>query len=419
MKVNTHRRFILIVLGLALVAALSWPSTGKAQGNVDEERIQEGEVIDRNMIINGMDVLIDGTVNGDVMAIGRTITVNGQINGSLLAIGETVVINGQVSNTVVSSSISIDLRPPAVIGRDIYFVGARLTLSDGAAVQRDLNCLALEAQFAGEIGRDLRATVGPLKIAGIIMGSMQDVFPAVGAAQPEGNPELSAPVRAAIISGASASILGISYNRLAIQQAPVDTEQLVNWSLSTLRNLIALVIVGLLGVLLFSGPLNKAGEEILQSPWSTMIRGFSVYVIGWFGFGLAILIVAIVTIFFITVSMPNLAFLFGSIGLLGTSLGAALFWLLIAYFSKLVVAILIGRLLLQRFVLRQADSKLLPPLLGVLLYVLAASIPFLGWVVSVIVTFFGIGALWAVTSPLVRGKKAAEVEVVPAAALAG
>jgi cytoskeletal protein CcmA (bactofilin family) len=419
MKMNTHRKFILVVLGLALLAALSWPSAGKAQGIVDKERVQEGEVIDRNMILNGMDVLIDGTVNGDVMAVGRTITVNGQINGSLLALGETVVINGQVSNSVVSGSISMELRPPAVIGRDIYFAGARLTLSDGAAVQRDLNCLALEAQFAGEIGRDLKATIGPLQIAGIIMGSIQDLMYVIGAAQPEGNPEVSAPVRAAIMSGASATVLGVSYNRVAVQQAAIDTERLADWGLSTLRNMIALVLVGLLGVWLFPKPLNWAGEEILQSPWLTVMRGFSVFVIGWFVLGLAIVIVALVTIFFITLSMPNLAFLFGSIGVLGTSLSAAVFWLLIAYVSKLVVAFLIGRLLLQRFVMRQPASKFLPPLLGVFLYALAASIPFLGWAVSMIVTIFGIGALWAVTSPLAAGKKAVEVEPVPAVALAG
>lgn len=415
----THRMYLFVVLAFAIMAVFLWPSAGKAQGNVDKERVRAGEVIDHNMMINGEDVLISGTVNGDVIAFGRTITVNGHIDGSLVAIGETVVINGKISNNVVLASIGTELRSPAVIGRDLYFVGVRLTMPTGAAVQRDLNCLALEAQLAGEIGRDLKATIGPVQIVRIIMGPIQNLIQIIRPAQLEGNLEMKGFVRAATMSGVSAPTLGAAYNRLAVQQAAINTEQLAAWGLSTLRNFVALLFIGLFGVWLFPSPFYWTGEKIQQSPWVTMLKGFSVIVTGWFVFGLAIIIVAIVSVFFFTISMPNLAFLVGTIGLLGTSLGASVFWLSIAYISKLIVAFLIGRLLLQRFFTRQAGSKLLPMLLGVILYALAASIPFLGWAVSAIVTVFGMGALWAAAYTLVPSEKAGEVESLPAIALAG
>jgi hypothetical protein len=64
-----------------------------------------------------------------------------------------------------------------------------------------------------------------------------------------------------------------------------------------------------------------------------------------------------------------------------------------------VVAYPIGRWLLHRF---QGDAAVAPvgwqrswPLLvGVLLYVLVVGIPYLGFVVSVVVTLLGLGAMW-------------------------
>lgn len=412
MRANTRRTFLFIVMGLALLVAFSWPSPSKAQGIVYGDRIQEGEVVDQNMILNGVDVVIDGTVNGDVMAFGRTITLNGQVDGSLLAFGETVVINGQVSNNTVAGSILMEFGSSAEIGRDLYFAGARLTLADGASVQRDLYCLALEAQLAGAIGRDLKAIIGPLQIGQIIMGLLQDRITVIGSAQPEGIP-LKAPVQPAMVSGVWIPIFRAAQVQ---QQAPIDTERLSEWGISNLRNLAALLIFGLLGVWLFPVPLHWAGEEILQSPWWVVLSGILVLVVGWFIFVFGLILVVSIAIFFYTFSMPNLGFLFGMLGLLGMGLGASVFWLSIAYISKLVVAFLIGRHLLLRFAPQHVESKLWPLLLGIFLFALAASIPYLGWVISTIVTFFGMGALWAIARPLVHNRK--KLKPLPAVAQA-
>jgi hypothetical protein len=412
MRTNTHRKFLFVLMGLAWLAAFSWPSPGKAQGIVYGDRIQEGEVVDQNMILNGVDVVIDGTVNGDVMAFGRTITLNGKVDGSLLAFGETVVINGQVSNNAVAGGILMEFGSSAEIGRDLYFAGARLTLVDGASVQRDLSVLALEAQLAGEIGRDIKAIIGPLQIGQIIMGPIQDRITVIGSVQAE-DISLKVPVQVAIGSGVLAPILRASQIQ---QEAAIDTKRLGEWGVSSLRNLAALIIIGLLTIWLFPVPLQWAGEEILESPWRSVLSGISVLVVGWFIFVFGIIVVVSVAIFFYTFSMPNLGFLFGMLGLLGMGLGASVFWLSIAYISKLVVAFLIGKHLLHRFAPQHAESKLWPLLLGIFLFALAASIPYLGWVIATIATFFGMGALWAIAPPLVHNQK--KLKPLPAVALA-
>ena len=54
--------------------------------------------------------------------------------------------------------------------------------------------------------------------------------------------------------------------------------------------------------------------------------------------------------------------------------------------------------LFKRFLPKYADNRILPFLTGVIIYALVASIPYLGWLVIVIVTFSGLGALWKLSS---------------------
>lgn len=72
------------------------------------------------------------------------------------------------------------------------------------------------------------------------------------------------------------------------------------------------------------------------------------------------------------------------------------FLLLVSYGSKLVIAFLVGRLVLQRLAPQSADHKVWPLLAGVALYVLIRSIPLLGWLVGVAATLVGLGAMWLV-----------------------
>lgn len=398
MKANARQKLLFVALGLVLLAAFWMPSPGKAQGITFRDSIPEGQVVDQNLILNGTEVSINGTVNGDVLAFGQNITVNGQVNGSLLAVGESITINGQISNSVVAGGIMLEIGPDGQIGRDLYFSGARLTLAEGSATQRDVNCVSLEAQFSGAIGRDLNAIIGPVRIAELILVPLRDRITLIGAINQDGTKPADAPMLSSIGSGllAPASSWLTDGQKSAQQAAQIDTERLQTWGMALLRNLIALLAVGLLGIWLLPGPFNWASDKVQQAPWRMALSGLTFYLGGWFvavlGFGL----IVVFALFFYMISLPNLGFVLGTLGLTGLGLGVSVFWLSIAYVSKLIIALLIGRLLLQRFAPRYAQSNLWSLLLGVVLYALVASIPYLGWVVATLVTFFGLGALWVV-----------------------
>ena len=417
MRLTAHQKILAFSLGLALLAALWMPSSGKAQGIIYGDSIQSGQVVEQNVLLNGTDVAIDGTINGDVLAFGRTITVNGQVNGSLLAVGQTITINGQVSGNIVVGAVIMKMGPESEVGRDIYFAGTRFTLPDGSAVQRDLNILSLDAQFAGEIGRDIHAVIGPLQIYESLIAPLINRITTSSAALHDSIAQANRPLLASMGAGA---LVPVSYwlpdgQQQMAQQAPpqIDVERLKTWGLALLRNLVALLVIGLLGIWLIPTPVNWASEKVRQAPWRMAFSGLTFFLGGWFVAVLAFFLILALAIFFYTVALPNLGFLFGVLGLMGLGLGVSVFWLAIAYVSKLIVAILIGRLLLQWLAPRISQSNnLWSLLLGVILYALVASIPYLGWVVATLVTFIGLGALWVISFPAISQQK--EEENLPA-----
>jgi hypothetical protein len=75
-------------------------------------------------------------------------------------------------------------------------------------------------------------------------------------------------------------------------------------------------------------------------------------------------------------------------------LAYATFILLTSYFSKIVVAYLVGWLLLRRWDRASRWWMLLPFLLGLLIYALLVAIPFLGFAISLVVAAIGTGAIY-------------------------
>jgi hypothetical protein len=70
------------------------------------------------------------------------------------------------------------------------------------------------------------------------------------------------------------------------------------------------------------------------------------------------------------------------------------FILTVAYLTKIIVSVLSGKLILARVKPELANHKVWPLVIGVILLSLIMSIPFLGWLVKLIIVLFGLGALW-------------------------
>lgn len=433
---NKQRTRWLLVLGLTLALMLGLANVVLAADfrAGDTITIGKDEVIDDDLIITGQNVIIDGTINGDLVVTGGTIVVNGAVNGSLLAAGQSMTINGKVGGTLYAAGASLNLGPQAVIARNLFFGGYSLTTTAGSVVKHDGSIGGYQAILKGEIQRDLRAGVGALELNGIVgRNAYVDVAEPSTTVQPDfwrsfTDTELPATIQPGLRIGADAKIVGQFTYTSPVEQAsgivaqpqggvaysapvpnatggtatviPVQPQnQVVNWLWSRLRELITLLVIGGLALWLLPKLFQRVTEQVQTAPLPATAWGFAVLILGYLGAMLAVVLLMVLIFGLGRLTLAGLAWGAFWCGTAGLSAFFAFFTLLVAYGSKVVVAYPIGRWLMQRFQGEAAAAptgwqRSWPLLVGVLLYVLAVGIPYLGFVVSIVVTLLGLGAMW-------------------------
>jgi cytoskeletal protein CcmA (bactofilin family) len=411
---------------LVLLTVITFGLVGSAQAVefIEGEFIAADEVIDDDVFIAGQNVVVDGTINGNLFVAGSTVTVNGQVNGSLFAGGQNVAINGAISGSLFVAASALDLGATADVERNLFFGGFSVSAERGSQVHRDALIGGYQALLAGEVGRDVLAGVAALELTGRVGGDVsaevgtpsQTAFPSFWG--PPGAPPMVSP---GLRIGSNAQIEGeLNYTSPVEQDEAIDAQPeggvvfatpqpdrderprvqprvdlgIFRWLIDRLRDLVTLLILGGLGLWLlpelFSQAVELARTQTLPATaWGLLI------VIG--GYVLAATIAVTIFALGILLGIVTLGGLAGTVFGVGlSSLGVAfsMFTLLINYGSKALVAFLGGKWLLERISPENAESKVFPLVLGVLIYVLLRAIPLLGWLLAVFVTLLGMGAFW-------------------------
>ncbi len=410
----------MLSISLILVVTLMFPAPAFAQGINVKDTVKEGEVVDHNLVLAGPVVQMDGKVEGDLVAVGDQIKINGEVDGNLVVVGNQVAINGPVSGSIYIGAATLVVGPEASVGRDVSYIGGMFETKEKSQITRDLNLVSLDAQMAGTTGRDVNALVGPLRLGMVLYNFVksQGWLPQTQSMKLQSSEVASQPLLGSGLTLLSvrnlvliASPAGGTSLQPAQQDAAVNTEAWSAWGIALLRNIGALLIVGLLAVWLIPAQTLWTSEQPRVKPWRSLLIGFLVLLLGWLVALIALLLILGLAFFLFWISLPNLGFLVGSLGLLAVGLAVVIYWFSIYYFSKVVIAYLLGRLIFQRFMPKYAQYRVAPLITGVVIFALALSIPYLGWVISVVATMFGLGALWLVAFPH-KAVAAEPVEVV-------
>jgi cytoskeletal protein CcmA (bactofilin family) len=434
LKIISGALLLVVVFTLILVP------NGSAQSIIYGDSIPAGQTVTQNVILLGNNVTINGNVDGDVIAIGSNVTVNGDISGSLVTGAQIIDINGAVNGSTYAASLTLDLKEEALIGRDVYYIGTQLIMQPGSTIERDLLTIALGATLGGEVGRDTRAIIGPIEIVNAILKATQgktlrDIFPLRGSSS-----SLPAPVAAHLLPAAVQPSLAYVSARhpqyssdlhfvsqpasrnasLAVlapqpQDTPptsgIDTEQVVDWLLGRLRALVTFLAIGGLVMLIFRRWFDRWAEQVRSAPLAATGWGLVVLV---FGFSAAILLGILIlplAILFFSLSLTGLGTVTLSLGYFGLGLAFTIFWIFVAYVSKVIVVYWFGKWILEKLAPRAARYRFLSLLLGALIYVLVNAIPILGWIIGILVTLLGMGAVWMVLKNRTKPETAAPAEL--------
>mgnify|MGYP001820742676 CR=1 FL=1 len=426
-------KIILVVIPLFLVLMFGFGvvTTVNAVEFDEDGIIEAGEVIDDDVFIANDTVEINGVVNGDVFAGGSVVIVNGTINGSLAVGAQAIQMNGTITGSVYAGSSTLTLGSEAEVGRNLYYGGFNLTTTDGSYINRDLLVAGYQALLSGEVSRDVRAAVGALDITGVIGN---DVIAEVGGTEGNQQPmhftgppgvETIVPsgIRVsedAVIGGSltyrspenQASAIeitppgGISYEYQPDprpEAAPDEVERIGSstlvaaWLLKRVRTFITLLLLGGLVVWQLPGLLKKVSKRVEQEALPSLGWGLVSILVVYIGAFLAAGLIIAGAIFFGVITLGELAQVILMIGFSSLGLLLAVFGLLVSYGSKIIVSYLVGHLLLNWLAPKYEGGLFWPLSLGLLLYTFLRAIPLgFGFLVGLVTTLVGIGAMWLV-----------------------
>jgi len=396
----------MIILSLTLFSLVAVIQPVQAQGMIYGDSVPAGTTISSDVILYGDNVVVSGVVDGDLLAIGRKVTIDGEVNGSVVVGGQDVVLNGPVGGTVYVGAANLELGDQSELNRNLYFAGFSLSTQEGSIIGRDLLAASLGATLAGDVNGSTKAIIGALEFFNLFMDNFGDSFSTSQSSylSPFSIREtvgLPAKVSARSFAGIGVtgliSAVDISENITYQQGGGVDWQQVGEWSVDRLRVFVTLLIFGLLAIWLIPKILTGSADKLLEKPLPATGYGLLGVVIAFNLMGVVILLFVLILavgLFLGFATMWELAWAFMSLGFFSLGLAATIFVIFVLYISKVIVAYLVGYAILNRFVPNVARYKVVPLLLGLLIYVLLVGIPYLGWVIALLVTAVGLGAAW-------------------------
>ncbi|HEY5982322.1 MAG TPA: hypothetical protein VIU38_02535 [Anaerolineales bacterium] len=381
------------VLVLVLLAAFIFPTAAYAQeGIIYGDSIPAGVTVNHDVVLIGNNVFIGGVVNGNAFILGNQVLISGTVNGSLVMLAQNAAIGGEVTGAAYAMALTLDLRDPASINRDLYALTVSLTSKPASAVERHLFALGLDAGLNGRIGGDLHTVIGPIQLYnGLVrLLGFNELTLELHFELPSA-PATSTPTGTGSVPG------GKAYFTFRFQ-APLPPFDWSTWSMNALRTWAVLFVFGLLGLWLLRPPLEAAGRPMLGRPWRTLGIGFIVLVVAFNLFIVALLIAAL--IFAIGLGLNAIGLWPISVALWVVAYSAIIIALTalslyIAYGATIVVAYHLATWLAHKTTWpRSIWLAILALFVGTLIYTLLRSVPYAGWIIGLLVTALGMGSAW-------------------------
>ncbi len=346
-----------VVSSTLFAAGSSITVDGKVQGDV---------------ICAGQSIVINGLIDGDVLCAGQTITVNGTVNGSVRGAGNTITIAGKVARNVTVAGAAIIIAPTAQVGWDLLFAGA--TTEMRGVIKRDMEGAGANVTLAGTVGRNAELWVDEQSRKNEMNKDKQSsALTVTSDAAVVGSLTYTSRQEANIDSKANIKG-GVTKHEPMISKEHNTRNAAAGWIWFKIISILSAVIVGLILISWLNRPLRGVMHMALKKPGAS---------IGW-GIIVFILTPIIALILMVTViGIPVALMLCGA-------------WLAVLYLGKLVIAIALGKMLLNRKpeAALNEPALLWPMVLGIVVACLIFSIPILGWVLSLVATVWGAGAIW-------------------------
>ena len=299
-RITSAAVLAVLLLTVVLVASVS------AEERVgDKVRIMAGEVVEGNLNVGGDEVLIEGTIKGDLVTMARLVRVSGRVEQDILGAAQVLIIEGQVKGDVRFAAQMIVLEKGSVVTGDVIAAGYNVHFKPDSHIGGEVYLAAYQALLAGSVGGDVRAGASGLQIAGRIAGHVdvsvdepappdagrpffETFFEQYMPQLPEGVSRLQLGSGLQITEGAriaggvtytspaevtipQSAVAGkISWQKSAEVEAGASVPATADWLLDQAHRLLRLLAAGLVLAWLVPDWFGRAAAVVRSQPWGSL-----------------------------------------------------------------------------------------------------------------------------------------------------
>jgi len=136
----------------------------------DKIKIEEDEVINRDIFIINKDLLNKGELVGDVFFIGNLLENTGFISGDILGIFPRLILDGRIRGNL--RGIGRNVQIIGEMNRNMTLVAKHLSIENQGRVDGSITVIGDKVMIQGDVGSDVRGVVNILTIEGIVKGDI-------------------------------------------------------------------------------------------------------------------------------------------------------------------------------------------------------------------------------------------------------
>ena len=346
---------VLILFGFASIAPVA--AFEMRQG--ESVTVPKGTTINGSLFAAGSAITIDGTVNGDLFCGGQTIVVRGTINGDIICAGQTLTVSGAVSGNIRAVGQLIEVAGP--VRRNITAAGQTITMTPGAVISGEVLAAGQTVALGSTIGRDVMAYAQKVSLGEKARISGDLTYTSVG--------ELTQATGAAV-TGTITHLLPPKddWSKPAVKKDWMPKQK--PWAQSAVGSIIFYLIVG--AAVVFIGPkyATRVTEQMQTRPLVGGLVGF---------------------LSFMVVPMMIIMMAITLIGIPFAMIVGLLFGLAVLI-CRVYVALIAGERVLGLFG-RKKPQVLTQALVGIPVLWFLFHVPVLGWILSALAVFWGMGGI--------------------------
>jgi cytoskeletal protein CcmA (bactofilin family) len=362
---------ISLALGLALPGAALELRSAKGTALVIDD------TLDDSLFFHGETLIVNGTVTGNIIACAERVEINGTVGGDLITFAGKTLVSGTVQGNIFAFTKSLEVR--GRVERSLHAFAETTRLEPSADIKGDVVAFTSHATSEGNVGRDLYAFAGRVEVRGNIgrnlkarVGRLTLLAPAKVA----GN--VTARVKKAenVQIDPGATVAG----NTDIRVAPPHASEYLRPRFY-LQRALGLAVIFLLSLFLlwvfpaFRSARLAGGIELVKTA----------------GVGFLAFVAPPVAALLLFIIMIGIGVLAGAV-LIATliPLLIAILWLLMLYFSKVLVGLAIGQAIIKAPAGPPARVAL-PLLAGLVVIYVLISLPIVGYVMNFLVWLLGLG----------------------------